>query len=213
MDQMKHAQKRAFQYWYGDGLNELGFGALMLLLGLYFFLEGSLDPSNPLRFIIESGFVVIIVGGSLLVSKLVRAGKERLTYQRTGFIDYPRRRAPAWTRALLGLVIGGVTAALVSYLALSNANIERWLPAVNGIIMASVFLYIGFRANVLRFLLLSLVSLAIGGGISVAGNIPGSPGYGMFYLMAGLSVIFSGLCTLVDYLRKNPAEMEPGDEP
>lgn len=212
MDPLKLAQKRAVQYWYSDGLNELGFGALMLLLGVYFFLEGSLDASHPLRFILESGFVLLIVGGSLLVSKLVKTAKEHFTYQRTGFIDYPRRKAPAWAQALLGVVIAGVMAALVAYLAISSMDIERWLPAINGILLAIVLLYMGLRSGVLRFLLLSLVGLAIGGGISLV-SIPGSLGYGMFYTLAGLSVAISGTCTLISYLHNHPNQAEQGNEP
>lgn len=212
MDQVKQAQKRTFQYWYSDGLNEIGFGALMLLLGVYFFLEGSVAPGHPLRFILESGFVIVIVGGSVLVNKLVLAGKERITYRRTGFIDYPRRRSRAWTRALLGVFIGGTIAALATYLTFSNVDVDRWLPAFFGIIVAAVFLYIGLRANVLRFLLLSLVSLAIGGGILLSG-LSGSLGYGAFYLLAGLSVSLSGVAGLAHYLRMHPNEVGESDEP
>jgi hypothetical protein len=209
---LKLAQKRAVKYWYSDGLNELGFGALMLLLGVYFFLEGSLDSNHPLRFILESGFVLVIVGGSVLISKLVQTAKERLTYQRTGFVNYPRRKAPAWAQALMGVIIAGVMSALVAYLAISSLDVERWLLAISGVLMSGVLLYMGLRSSVMRFLLLSLVVLAIGGWISYTG-IPGSKGYGMFYTLAGLSVAISGACTLFNYLRSHPHEAEQSNEP
>jgi hypothetical protein len=212
MDPLKIAQKRAVKYWYSDGLNELGFGALMLLLGVYFFLEGSLDANHPLRFILESGFVLVIVGGSVLIGKLVQTAKERLTYQRTGFVNYPRRKAPAWAQALMGVIIAGVMAALVANLAISSLDVERWLLAISGVLMAGVLMYMGLRSGVLRFLLLSLLILAIGGWITYTG-VPGSKGYGLFYILAGLSVAISGACTLISYLHNHPIEAEQGNEP
>lgn len=212
MDPTQQARKRASQYWYRDGINEIAFGVLFLLLGGYFYLESLLPEGHMLRFLLESSLVLVIIGGGLLLNKLVKLAKERITYPRTGFVTYPRRKAPAWLRAVLALAIAMMMAFIINGFVSSRMEVERWTPGLSGFLIGGALFYIGLRVATLRFLLLSLIGLAIGGGLSLTGA-GSNHGLGIFYALLGLAVIFSGSCTLLIYLRSNPEPTEAPDEP
>jgi hypothetical protein len=112
----------------------------------------------------------------------------------------------------MSVVIAVVMAGLVAMVAVSQFDVDRWLPSISGIAMGAVLSYFGLRTGVLRFFLLSLVSLLAGGGVVLAGMV-GSTGLGAFYALTGACIVFSGACALVNYLRSHPDTTEQNNEP
>jgi len=211
MDPTQLPRKRAAQYWYSDGINEIAFGILLLLLGGYFYLDGSLPEGHVLHSVLGIGLVFLLVGGGMLLNKLVTFAKGRLTYPRTGFVGYPRHKAPLWARVLLATMIGGMMAFIMICIVLSQMDIERWMPGLIGLLFGGVFLYIGVRIATLRFFLLSLIALSLGSALAL-GDTTGGLDNSIFFTLLGLAVILSGGCTLFLYLRTNPAPAEALDE-
>jgi hypothetical protein len=112
----------------------------------------------------------------------------------------------------MGIVIAVLMAELVAMLTISSFDADRWLPVISGLVIGAVLLYMGLRTGVIRFLLLSFITLVIGGGVFLAG-ITGSIGLGALYTLTGLCVMMSGACTLFNYLRSHPYEAEQSNEP
>ena len=211
MDPTQLPRKRAAQYWYSDGINEIAFGILLLLLGGYFYLDGSLPEGHVLHSVLGIGLVFLLVGGGMLLSRLVTFAKGRLTYPRTGFVGYPRHKAPVWARVLLATMIGGMMAFIIIRIVLSHMDIERWMPGLAGLLFGGVLFYIGVRVATLRYFLLSLIALSLGSALAL-GDRTGSLDNSIFFALLGLAVILSGGCSLFLYLRTNPAPAEVSDE-
>jgi hypothetical protein len=63
---LKKIQERTTQYWFSDGLYELAFGALCLVLALYFLAQVFLPKDTLLYFILISSFVITILGSGFV---------------------------------------------------------------------------------------------------------------------------------------------------
>ncbi len=205
---LKQIQKRAFQYWYQDGLVEIAFGLLCFLLAAYFYLQETYPKDSPLDFLIEIGFIVIILGSSFLVTRLVLILKNRLTFPRTGYIAFhPKPKKRGWIAGLVGMTIGG----LVSVIVLQTPASLNWMTAITGIIFALVWLYVGLRLGLLRFQLIALSSGIIGVWLSLA-HLGDTMGLGIFYGLIGLLMLISGGITLWFYLRSTSPAQEDSHE-
>ena len=205
-DKLEKTRLRTVQYWFSDGLSEIAFAGLCLILALYFLSQAVLPEGSLLYFLLNASLVLVIIGGTLLARRLIHMLKSRITYPRTGYVAYPNKPANRWGCVLLGMGI----AALVAFLFTQQPGSLAWMPAVTGLIIAFVMLMSGFRTGLLRFYLIGFISLLLGGGLSWAGvgDILGlSAFYGLLALVLGLS----GGCTLRTYLRSAPAPEEHND--
>ncbi len=210
-DPLQNAQKRAFQYWYVDGTFEFSFGGICLVLAAYFYVQHLLAEfwfSNLLIIF----FLLVMIGGSFLINRLVMALKERITFPRTGYISFPRKTgSKRWGRALLlGVVSGLVSAGMVILLANRPAGFD-WTVIASGVLFGLVVTYLGFRTGVLRFFIHAAASVGIGTALGFA-NLPGNLGLTAFYSLLGLSMLAVGGISLWQYLRQNPQPAGTGDE-
>ena len=207
MNALDKAKQRSFQYWFEDGLNEMGIGCLLILLGFYFYLGAVLPQNGILRTILDISLLLVIPGGAWLVSRGVKYFKEKITYPRTGYVALAqKRRAPLWLAGGISGLAGAFFAAIVI-----QGNLLQWIPALTGIIFCLVFVFIAARVNLLRFFILASISLAIGIAISM-GDFGLSEGTSAVYFSLGLVVLVSGACNLAKYLRQTPAVKDPSHE-
>jgi hypothetical protein len=203
-DDLKKIQERATQYWYSDGLYELAFGTLCLVLALYFLAQTFLPKDNVLYPILISSFVIFILGSGFLLARMINSVKARLTYPRTGYVAYQSKpRRTRWISFLLGMSI----AAMMSILVVKDLISLSMLPAITGLVFALVMLLLGFRTGLARFPLIGLVALLIGGALSKLG-IGDNLGLCVFYGCIGLTFVLSGSCTLRSYLKKTTPTLE-----
>ena len=206
-DQLQKAQRRTLQYWYIDGLHELTFGGICLVVALLLFAQTTLPKGTLLYTILIISFVLVIMGSAFLVGKVVSAFKSRLTFPRTGYVAYRRKsRTNNWIIPLLGLGIVGLLALFIAK-APQSLNL---MTAVTGIVLASVMLALGIRTGLLRFTLIGCISLILGGSLALTGIVD-LLGLSIFYGSIGLVLGISGACTLRTYLRKAPAAQESQD--
>lgn len=202
--QIAQAPRRTAGYWYADGLVELGTGLLLVLMAAMFTLD-ALAPAGSL----PAGFSalwlpLILLGGMLLLSLVLRAVKRRLTFPRTGYVAYERTR-PA-RKVLAGLIGGLVSLSLVLLLA-SRPGWLSALPAVQGGVVALVWFFLSYRIGAWRLALVGLASLAAGLAASLAA-LPPSIGAAAVFGTTGLASLVSGALVLAHYLRTTspPAE-------
>jgi hypothetical protein len=205
-DEFEKTRQRTIRYWFNDGLSEIAFGGLCFLLALYFLAQVVLPKDSLLYNLLNASFVLVIIGGTLLTRRLIQVMKARLIYLRTGYVAYPIKRSHWWASALLAMGM----AALVAFLFTRQPGSLVWLPAVTGLILAFVMLLFGLRTNLLRLYLIGILSLLLGGGLSLAG-IGDILGLSAFYGSIGLVTGFSGGCALHTYLRITPLPEENAD--
>jgi hypothetical protein len=208
IDEIQKVQKRAVQYFYNDGLTEIAVGAVFLILGLYFFGQAALPKASPLKFWLDSSFLIIFLAAFFLAGRIIRFLKRRLTYPRTGYVSYKRKKdAPRRRRlaAATGAIIAGLLASLIAV----SPNVRAWLPAVNGFLLgAAVFLFAN-RVGLLRFYVLAALSSLTGFVIAAAG-FGDIKGVSLYYAVFGASVTVSGVAALIVYLRRSRLPEEDG---
>lgn len=209
-DDLKAIERRTVRSFYDDGLFEIAMGAILLLLGGYFFGEIALPETSSFRTFLSSAFVLVIVFAGLLINKILRFLKQRITYPRAGYVSFRKERSPKrrWISAALGALIGASFPFLMS----SVPSFRDMLPAVNGLLFGVVFLLLANKSGVARYFALSFVSIAIGIALA-AGGIGDTRGISLFYALFGAAMTLSGLAALVVFLRRNKPAAEGVDEP
>jgi hypothetical protein len=196
-DPIDQAVSRTRRYWYVDGLNEIALGGLCLLLGIYFQVQGNLQITALLREMLGIGLVLIIIGTIFLLNKAVKFLKERITYPRTGYVGY---RQPSTIRRLAtGLLAAAIASAFSAIFMIAPVGVD-WMAGLTGLALAAVWLFITWRLQLSRFLVLSLVSL--GGGVFLAlKQLDGIAGVSAIYFLEGAALLVSGGLTFWAYLR------------
>ena len=196
-DQIDRVMQRAQRYWHIDGLTEITFAWLFLVLGIYFYISATLPQQTLLSTLIDSSLILIILAGAFLANKLVNYVKQRVIYPRTGFVSYRQKSsANRWIALGLAGIIGAIVGASIDA---APASLD-WMPAITGFFLAIPLLILGFRSGSWRYYLLCLVSLVVGLGLSAAGY-GNTLGLSYYYLLLSIAMFISGGLTFLNYLR------------
>ncbi len=205
-DNFRNSQLRTFQYFYVDGSFEFGFGLLCLILAAFFYAETHVQ--GWLSAVVDSSLVLVLIGGAWLINRLIKLLKERITWPRTGYVTYNRREGSnRGLRLVLGLVIGGLVAALASLLATSPNIRISMLPLLSGLLLGLVLMGFAWRTSIPRFYLLSFLS-AVLGVILAYGRLEDIVALAYYYLVFGMVLFATGACVLRAYLHQNPAAQD-----
>ena len=202
--QVENAPRSAFRYWFDDGLVEIGVGLLFLALTALFAVEGLAPDGSAWAGFSAVCLPVIVIGGMIVLGLALRVIKERLTFPRTGYVAYPRP-APA-RRILAGAIGAGVSLAIVWLLA-ARPSLQLALGALQGAVLAIVFLALSLRTGLVRMAVLGFVALGAGLAATFAG-LQSSQGSALTFGAVGASALLSGALVLAHYLRTTapPAE-------
>jgi hypothetical protein len=196
--------RRAKNYWFTDGLTEIGFAVICLVLSIYFYGQATLTPGSIFYRILDVGFLLILLVSGIVTRRLVTNFKARLTYPRTGYVSYRQpKRIQTIGVAVLAFILSSMLVVLFSSSEISPA----YLPAASGILIGAALTFTAYRYGLLRFYLLAAISAIFGTGLSLsgAGDIYG---LSLYYGFMGLALIISGLLVLRDYLIKSePSEL------
>ena len=214
------AERRAWNYWFEDGLPTLVGGFGCVLFGLSFVFDHSL-----FRLVLMGLYCVILLRGRAIVEWL----KVRLTYPRTGYVTPPDPQdqlppVPGPTALSLEadpaqlanaasekqkqmkrmiLLLAMVLAAV-----LGTMFIERpWIYAAAGIDLALVLWIMNGKDLRLSWLTIGGLPL-IGLGMAIFPQEGLTPAHrlGYFALAGGLLVVAEGAVTLARYLWRNPMQ-------
>ena len=85
---LSDVEQRVKRYWYTDGIGELIAGGMFLLLGLYFSIQQYFGHQSLVGVILQSSLLVVLIGGAMIGRRLISVLKTRLTYPRTGYVEY-----------------------------------------------------------------------------------------------------------------------------
>jgi len=204
--QIDRAMRRTSRYWYEDGLAEMAMGCIFAALGLVFFLQRALPP-GPLQALCGMlGPLAAVVGVGLLGSRVLKVAKARITYPRTGYVAYRRMTA---SHRLQKAAMGGAIGALVATIA-ALPSLKVWVPAISGLIMGSVWVYLGHRLDLPRLYMLAAAAAVLGILVSLGGFDDLTAG-ALYFAGLGLAIVVSGAVTLGVYLRSTePLAEEEG---
>ncbi len=186
-DELSQKQLHAVQYWYVDGTFELTFGGLCLLLAIYFYIQ-AIAPESRLSNILSMAFVLVIIGGGYLLSKLTMLLKERVTFPRTGYVSYPR--AQGGKRVARLAIVMTVTAGISFFMTLifaTQAAPQTWMSGATGLLLGAVWGYLGWRTDLPRFYILAALSVLFGLGITFA-MANSSLGLAAHYALMGMAL-------------------------
>jgi hypothetical protein len=194
--ELSRIQRRTVQYWFDDGLTELVIGGGFLVLGLCLVLIETL----PLPGYVNLVPMALMIGFCLAGSHLIRKGKERLVYRRTGYISFTR---PSPRRRWLTPIVAMVAASLLIVLVRKAPSLEVWVPAGLGLLMAGVFLRMNRSVQLGRLSALASVSALTGLLVSLHGDTGNLAG-GIYFTVIGAVMAGGGALALRSYLRNAP---------
>jgi hypothetical protein len=207
MDGNLHAsQKRALQYWFVDGLEEMGGGAICLLLAIYFIFQ-QVIPVSPGSFALIFLMVFVVGFG---IRKLMLRVRQRSTFPRTGYVELKK----GWEdRRFLGIAIG-FTILLLGfnlYMVLRGIQALVVMPALAGCIFTFMFALVGFRTKLVRFYFLAGFCLLLGLYLALSG-LGDFWGTSLLCLFTSLVLFAYGLVTRATYLHRTSVVEEQIDE-
>jgi hypothetical protein len=141
---------------------------------------------------------VLVLGGSAAVWAIKRL-KARLTFPRTGFVEW---REPNLRERLAAAAIALVTAmVLAGAVVQRGAGADRAAPIL-GVILALSFVVVSMRQRAPHYLALSAVALAA--GLALGALQGGWTSVNWMFMIMGVASAAAGAIRLAFFLRKHP---------
>ena len=206
---LSNVEQRVKRYWYTDGLGELIGGGMFILLGLYFAAQEFVGQNSMLGRILQVSLILVLIGGMAIGRRLIHALKTRLTYPRTGYVEYHVEERGMHSRRILVVTLAFVISAL-TMLFVRLFDFFDAIVAVTGVAVGLILIILRAKsAGLSRFYMLGAVSIVLGLVLSVS-NLPNGYSLGSFYGLMGLCFMLSGGIVLRRYLEENPLPAEDG---
>lgn len=186
---LKSVQQRAMQYWFIDGLPEIGAGITILLVAVLLYFQASL-PKGPVVSIL---FMLLIFAAAYGMRWLITRIKERTTYPRTGYLKPASRPPhPGWIVAAYVFAVLVLTANL--FIVLTGQTNIAWYPLLAGVMMGFICIWTGSQLAIRRLVILGLLSSFAGGMLALSG-LGDLIGAALLCGMIGLALIGMGWST------------------
>ena len=201
------ARVRAQRYWYRDGLAEIPLGIVQLLMSGSNLIAALGDRTSswfePVTLIYAVLFAVLAV----FASRIMAAVRERITYPRSGYVDYGEsvRKRRIWigmVLAVLATVIGVLALRYSGRAGWDPARWLQWTPAVAGLTTGAVGVYVTVRYGLPRFLVVGALAIIL--GVMVSSEYPPRLALAIWLASIGCAWLCSGGLTLWNYLRSAP---------
>lgn len=207
-DKILDVEQRVKRYWYSDGIAEISVGGMFLLLGLYFGVQGYFGEGSVVSVILQVSMILVMLAGFFATQWLVNTLKSRLTYPRTGYVEYHVKDNDAKQRRYVVIAV----AAMIAIASMVLINYIRNLDSMvlgTGLMIGVIFVVLrGKSSGVTRFYYLGGLSLLLGIVLSLD-SLSQAYNLGLFYGLLGVALLVSGGLTLRRYLNENPM---PGDD-
>lgn len=206
-DNFSDVEQRVRRYWYVDGFGELvGGGGMCFILAIYFAAGEYFGAESFFGGILQASMVLVLLGGIVLVRRLVNAAKQQVTYPRTGYVEYSQPKNKVAASVLSAAV--GIVMAVTFVFTVRQFNKIDGMVAISGLVMGIIlFAKQVWTVRVKRFYILSVASIIYGGILAVSGLARGY-NLGIFYALMSISFALSGGLTLKKYLDENPLPAE-----
>ena len=155
--------------------------------------------------------VLVFIGGAFGVRWLVNTLKSRLTYPRTGFVEYrvmdSETKKRRWVIVVSAMVISAASIVLVDYI----RGLES-MVLITGMLVGIIFIALRDKSSGLkRFYLLGGLAIVLGIALAYSG-LPQIYTLTLFYSLLGIAILISGGLVLRRYLAENPPQPETDNE-
>ena len=208
---MQDVERRVRSYWYLDGIWEISIGGLFILLGSFLGLAGYFGEDTTAGLIVMVIMVPSMLAGIFGIQWIVNTLKTRLTYRRTGYVEYR-------SGAKGGINNRYFVISLVLIVTFSLIVFFTKFRELDSIVLATaamfsvVFIFVrGKSSGVLRFYLLGVFSLLLGVGLSLD-NLSRSYSLAIFFYLLGITVMVTGFIVLRRYISENPMPIDGEDD-
>lgn len=202
-DNFSDVEQRVKRYWYTDGIGELIGGGMFLLLGLYFSAQQYFGDRSLVGVILQSSLVLVLIGLVFVGRWVVNSIKVRVTYPRTGYVEYQTNDRNMMAKRIFTAAIAMGVAIFSVFIARSINTIDSQVALTGLLVSVILFVKQGWSSGVTRFYALSAVSLILGIALSVS-DLANGYNLGVFYGLMGIAFAVSGGLTLRRYLHENP---------
>ena len=200
------ARIRAQRFWYRDGLSEIAV-AIILLLQVGWLLVGAPGNSRSSWYVPATLiYMLLLVAFAVCAPRIMAAMRERITYLRGGYVHESGRKR----RVVVGMVLA-LLAIVSSALALRYAGRAggwdpargvQWVPAVGGLTVGAVCVYVSVRQGLPRFLVVGVLSIILGAAVCIKYPMPLATS--IWLAGVGCALLCSGGVALWNYLRTAP---------
>lgn len=210
-DNFVDVEQRVKRYWYEDGIAEISVGLVFIVLGAFFGVQGFYGEGSKVAVILQMSMVLVMLGSVFGTQWLVKTLKSRLTYPRTGYVEYRAKDKESGQRRLIVIIVALVVA-VASFVLVSFFREVDSMVLVSSILVGTIFVLLrGRSSGVTRFYYFGGLAFVLGIALSLA-SLPHLYNLGLFYGLIGLVILLSGILVLRSYLRENPMPMENENE-
>jgi hypothetical protein len=204
---VKQVEQRVKRYWYSDGIAELASGGLFVLLGLYFWIQVIFGEESIISVFLQVILVLVMIAGFIGVRWLVNTLKARLTYPRTGYVEYRVNdrevRQRRWIIVAAAAIVSGVSIVLEEYV----HGLDSMVLLI-GFLAGIIFIALRGRSSGLkRFYALGGLSIVLGIALSFS-SLSQITDLALFFGLLGIVIVTSGALVLRQYLEENPLPAE-----
>jgi len=148
-----------------------------------------------------------MIGGMAIGRRLVSTLKTRLTYPRTGYVEYQVDEHKIKSRRIWVAILAFTISALTMVFVRLFQSFDS-IVAVTGVAVGLILVILRAKASGLtRFYALGVISILLGLALSVS-RLPNGYSLGLFYGLMGVCFMLSGGLTLRRYLEENPLPAE-----
>lgn len=200
-EELRDLEDRPKRYWHVDGIPELIMGLVWILWGGALLLGDALPRRSGAR----AAYWLIAFGILVFSGWAIRRLKERLTYPRTGYIEY---RDPGPRVRLLTRLIAMLSAAAIAGLIVTGraAGMEHSGALVLGVILSLAFVGASVRQKAPHLLALAGIALAL--GVAFTALKLGWAAMNWLFVWLGVAASVMGAWRLRRYLRQHPTEAQ-----
>jgi hypothetical protein len=191
--------RRPQRYWNADGLPELMMGLLWMLWGGAWLLGEALPHDWRSNVYWTAAPALLALSGVAAVWATKRL-KERLTFPRTGYVDW---KEPSRSARVTAAAVAMVTAMVLAALAANrDAGMERVAAPVLGVILSLAFVVASLRQRAPHYLALAAVAVAL--GLAFGALRAGWESVNWLFVALGAATAALGGLRLALFLRKHP---------
>jgi hypothetical protein len=194
-------EARPRQYWNADGIPELVMGAVWIAWGGLTWLGEWMSRDQriePYTMIIP----LLLVVTSFLANPAIKLLKAKLTFPRTGYVQWkkPEKRRKGLAAAVAFVV--SVSIALMVTL-MKTESLERLAAPATALVLALAFLVAWYRKTAQHMIWSALLCVGLA-GILYAANLSLGLCFALLLGTLGIASSLFGLAQLRSYLRSNP---------
>jgi hypothetical protein len=196
MNDLSEARRKVRDYWFIDGLPELGGGVAISVFSTI--MLAAIATSSP---VLKDVALAVLLASALAMAVLVRLAKQRVTYSRTGRVA---ERFSDRTARVVGVVLWVcVSIPLLAAWERSATFSPAALIIATALATGASLAWAGYRRKTPR-LYASAGVCALAGVIAAIAGFGTQSGVMAVFLTAGIASVVTGAFTLTAYLADNP---------